>query len=61
MARRVTVGVGVPAWVRWLMCQLGWRTKVNSVGDIGGKIGSELDSVMGSVLFLKPFPKTGRK
>ena len=34
---------------------------MNSVGDIGGKIGSELDSVMGNALFLKPFPKTGRK
>ena len=34
---------------------------MNSFGDIGGKIGSELDSVVGSVLFLKPFPKTGIK
>ena len=43
------------------MCWRGWRTKVNSVGDIGGNIGSELDSVAGSALFLKLFPKTGSK
>ena len=53
--------VGVPSWVRWLMCERGWRTKVNSLGDIGVIIGSELDSVVGSALFLKLFPKTGRK
>ena len=53
--------VGVPARIRWLMCCRGWRTKVNSVGDIGGNIGSELDSVAGSALFLKLFPKTGSK
>ena len=28
---------------------------MNSVGDIGGNIGSELDSVVGSALFLKLF------
>ena len=44
--------VDVLAWV---------RTKVNSIGDIGGNIGSELDSVVGSALFLKLFPKTARK
>ena len=33
---------------------------MNSVGDIGGNIGSELDSVVGSALFLKLFPKTSR-
>ena len=36
---------------------------MNSVGDIGGNFGSELDSVVGSALFLKLFPKlakTGR-
>ena len=54
-------GMSVPTWVRWLMCWRGWRTKVNSVGDIGRNIGSELDSVVGSALFLKLFPKTGRK
>ena len=53
--------VGLPAWVRWFIGLGGWRTKVNSVGDIGGNFGSELDSVVGSVLFLKLFPKTGRK
>ena len=31
------------------------------MGDTGGNIGSELDSVVGSALFLKRFPKTGRK
>ena len=51
--------VGAPAWVRWLMCQCGRRTRVNSVSDIGGNIGSELDSVVVSALFLKL--KTGRK
>ena len=34
---------------------------MNSVGDIGGNIGSELDSVVGGALFLKLLPKTGRK
>ena len=34
---------------------------MNSVGDIGGNFGSELESVLGSALFLKLFPKTGRK
>ena len=53
--------VGISAWVRWFMCQRGWRTKVNSVSDIGGNIGSELDSFVGSALFLKLFPKTGRR
>ena len=53
--------VGVPAWVRWLMRWRAWRTKVNSVSDIGRNIGSELDSVLGSALFLKLFPKTGRQ
>ena len=53
--------VGVPAWVRLLMCKRGWLTKVNSVGDIGRNIGSELDSVVGSALFLKLIPKTGTK
>ena len=43
------------------MRQRGRRTKVNSVGDIGGNIGSELGSVVGSAFFLKLFPKTGRK
>ena len=37
-----------------------WRTEVNSVFYIGGNIGSELDSVVGSALFLKLFPKTSR-
>ena len=50
--------VGVPAWVKWLMCWSRWRSKVNSIGDIGGNIGSELDSVVGSALFLKLSPKT---
>ena len=31
------------------------------MGDTGGNVGSELDSVVGSALFLKRFPKTGRK
>ena len=30
---------------------------MNSVGDIGGNIGSELDSVVGSALFLKHLSK----
>ena len=34
---------------------------MNSVGDIGGNIGSERDSVVGSALILKLLPKTGRK
>ena len=53
--------VGVPAWVKWLLCWRRWRTKVNSVGDIGGNIGSELDGVVGDALFLKFFPNTDRK
>ena len=44
-----------------LVCQRGWRTKVNSVGDTGRNIGSELDSVVGRALFLKLFPKTGNE
>ena len=32
--------VGVPAWVRWLMCERWRRTKMNSVGDIEGNFGS---------------------
>ena len=38
-----------------------WRTKVNSIGDIGGNIGGELDSTVVGALFLKLFPKTDRK
>ena len=39
-----------------------WDTMlVNSVGDIGGNIDGELDSIVGGALFLKLFPKTGRK
>ena len=54
--------VGVPAWVRWLMCQRVWHTiLVNRVGDIGENIGGELGSIVGGTLFLKLFPKTGRK
>ena len=53
--------VGVTARVRWLMCQRGWRTKVNSVGGIGGNVGGELDSIVGDALFVKLFAKTGRK
>ena len=34
---------------------------MNSVSDIEGNIGSDLDSVVVSALFLKLFPKTGRK
>ena len=34
---------------------------VNSVGDVGENIGGELDSIVGGALFLKLFPKTGRK
>ena len=34
---------------------------MNCVVDIGGNIGSELESVVGSALFLKLFPKTGRR
>ena len=34
---------------------------MNSIDDIGGNIGSELGSVVGCTLFLKPFPKTDRK
>ena len=34
---------------------------MNSVGDIGENIGSGLDSVVGSAIFLKLFPKTGSK
>ena len=32
---------------------------MNGVGDTGRNIGSELDSVVGSALFFKFFPKTG--
>ena len=53
--------VGVPAWVRWLMCYRMWHTMlVNSIGDIGGNIGGELDIIVGGALFLKLFLKTGR-
>ena len=31
------------------------------VGDIGGNIGGELGSIVVGALFLKLFPKTGRK
>ena len=34
---------------------------MNSAGDIGGSIDGELDSIVGGALFLKLFPKTGRK
>ena len=34
---------------------------MNSVGGVGGNIVSGLDSVVGSALFVKLFPKTGRK
>ena len=34
---------------------------MSSVGDIRGNIGSELDSIVDNALFLKLFPKTGRK
>ena len=34
---------------------------MNSVSDIEGNIDSDLDSVVVSALFLKLFPKTGRK
>ena len=34
---------------------------MNSVGDIGGNVGGELDSIVGDVLFVKLFAKTGRK
>ena len=57
--------VGVLAWVRWLICLRGWRIPVNmlvnSVGDIGGTIDGELDSIAGGALLLKRFPKTSRK
>ena len=33
---------------------------MNSVGDIGGNIGGELDSIVDGALFLKLFPKTRR-
>ena len=39
----------------------GWRTKVNNVGDIGGNIGGELDSIVDGAIFLKLFPRTPRK
>ena len=35
--------------------------QLNSVGDFGGNIGGDLDSIVGRALFLKLFPKTGRK
>ena len=57
--------VGVLAWVRWLICLREWRIAVNmlvnSVGDIGGTIDGELDSIVGGALLLKHFPKTSRK
>ena len=31
------------------------------VGDIGGNIGGELDSIVGGALSLKLFPKSGTK
>ena len=34
---------------------------MNNVGDIGGNIGSELDSIVDDVIFLKLFPRTPRK
>ena len=34
---------------------------MNSVGDIRGNIGNELDTIVGGALFLKLFLKTGRK
>ena len=34
---------------------------MNSVGGVGGNIVSGLDGVVGSPLFVKLFPKTGRK
>ena len=34
---------------------------VNIVVDIGGKIGGELDNIIGGALFLKLIPKTGTK
>ena len=38
-----------------------WHTMlVNGVGDIGGNIGGELDSIVGGALFLKLFPERGR-
>ena len=45
----------------WLVCQRGWHTKVNSVSDIGGNFGSDLESVVGSAVFLELFQKTSRK
>ena len=44
------------------MCQRVWHTMlVNSFSDIGGNISGELGSIVGGVLFLKIFPKSGRK
>ena len=60
MATRV-IWLVFQLWCSSVMCKRGWRTKVDSVGDIGGNIGCELDSVTGSALFLKFFPKTSRK
>ena len=34
---------------------------MNSVGDNGGNVGGELDSIVGDALFVKLFAKTGRK
>ena len=34
---------------------------MNSVDDIGGNIGGELDSMVGDALFLKLLPKTDRR
>ena len=51
---------GVPVWVRWLMFKRGWRIKVSSVDDIAGNT-RVLDSIVGSTLFFKLFPKAHRK
>ena len=34
---------------------------VNIVDDVGENIGGEIDTIMGGALFLKLFPKPGRK
>ena len=55
---------GVPAWVKWEICQLGshgWRTKGSSVGDIGENIRMVLCSIVGRAVFLKLFRKTYTK
>ena len=53
-------GMGVPTWVRWLMCWRGWSTKVNSVGDIGRNNGSELDVSWVAHYFSNSFQKLAR-